>query len=176
MKYRNVRPVGEEVGISASELKEYVVRPTLRELGVWSPAMEALLLGTAAQASQFGFHIKKGRGLGIFSIDSGTHREVWDNFLAFDPDKASYIRGTASQREFLKEPDHELITNLVYATAIAWGVYASQEVELPEEASDVQALAQIWHNLYPRQDTTATPADFVENYRKYVSSGPKLVA
>ena len=171
-----MRPVGEEVGISASELKEYVVRPTLQELGVWSPAMEALLLGTAAQVSQFGFHIKQGRGLGIFNIDRHTHRDVWDNFLAFDPDKASFIRGTASQREFLKEPDHELITNLAYATAIAWGIYASQEAVLPEDASDIQALAQLWHRLYPRQDITATPSDFIENYRKYVSSGPKLVA
>jgi hypothetical protein len=126
--------------------------------------------------SQFGFRIKQGAGLGIFSIDSETHRDVWDNFLAFDPDKASFIRGIASQREFLKEPDHELITNLAYATAIAWGVYASREAELPEDASDTKALAQVWHRFYPQQDVSATPSDFIENFRKYVSAGPKLVA
>ena len=164
------------MGICASELREYVIRPTLQELGVWSPAMEALLLGTAAQVSQFGFHIRQGRGLGIFNIDSQTHRDVWDNFLAFDPDRASFVRGTASQREFLKEPDHELITNLSYATAIAWGIYAAQEIELPDDPSDTQGLAQLWHRFYPRHDITATPSDFVESYRKLVSDGPKLVA
>lgn len=153
-----------------------MIRPSLQELGVWSPAMEALLLGTVAQASQSGFHLKQGCGLGIFNIDSDTHRDVWDKFLAFDPDRASFVRGTASQREFLKEPDHELVTNLSYATMIAWGVYASQNAKLPEDHSDIQALAQLWHRLYPRQDITATPSDFVESYRKYVSDGPKLVA
>lgn len=164
------------MGIHATELKEYVIRPTLQELGAWSPAMEALLLGTAAQASRFGFHLKQDRGYGIFNIDSHTHKDVWDNFLAFDPDRASFVRGTASQREFLKEPNLELVTNLAYSTAIAWGIYASQDVKLPADAGDTQALADIWYRLYPREDITATPSDFIESYRKYVSDGPKLVA
>ncbi|MCG8313430.1 MAG: hypothetical protein MI976_09450 [Pseudomonadales bacterium] len=164
------------MGICSSELRNYIIRPTLEQLGEWSPAMETLLLGTVAQVSGFGFHINHKRGFGIFKIDSQTHKDVWDTFLAFDPDRASFIRGLASQREFLKEPDLELITNLTYATAIAWGVYASQNVKLPEDPSDIQAFADIWHRFYPREDITETPADFIESYRKYVSEGPKLVA
>lgn len=165
------------MGICVTELREYVIRPTLQQLGEWSPAMEALLLGTAAQVSKSGFHIKQAHGYGIFNIDSQTHRDVWDTFLAFDPDKASFVRGIASQREFLKEPNFELVTNLAYSAAIAWGIYASQNVELPEDAQDIQALAEIWYQLYPHQDASVTPSDFIESYREQVSgSAPKLVA
>ena len=164
------------MGICATELRDYVVRPTLENLGVASPVWEALLLGTAAQESQLGFHVKQDRGFGIFKIDSKTHKDVWDTFLAFDPDRASLVRGIASQREFLKEPDVELITNLAYACAIAWGVYASQGAELPHDPSDLQSIAEVWYRYYPREDITQTPAHFIENYRKYISEGPKLVA
>ena len=164
------------MGISATELREYVVRPTLEKLGVWTPAMETLLLGTAAQASEIGSHVKSEKGFGIFAIDSDTHKNVWDKFLAFDADRASFIRGLASQREFLKAPDFELVTNLAYTTAIAWGVYASQDAELPQDDSDLNAIAETWYQLYPGNTESKSKADFIESYRKLVSEGPKLVA
>lgn len=164
------------MGICATELKDYVVRPTLEKLGVWTPAMETLLLGTAAQASKLGGHIKSSKGFGIFAIDSDTHKMVWDQFLAFDADKASFVRGLASQREFLKVPDFELMTNLTYATAIAWGIYASQNAELPQDASDLNAIADTWYQTYPGDTQTKSKAEFIENYRECVSAAPKLVA
>ena len=36
------------------------------------------------------------------------------------PVDASRVRGLASQRAFLSDPDSELQTNLSYCTAIAW--------------------------------------------------------
>ena len=164
------------MGICATEFSEFIIRPTLERLGEWSEAMEALLLGTAAQASQFGYHIKQDQSLGVFQLDSKTHRDVWDKFLAFDPDKASLVRGFASQREFLKDPDFELITNLTYSTAIALGVYAAKGVELPKDSTDLQALAEVWHSTYPKRDQSQNAADFIESYRKNVSAAPKLVA
>ena len=46
------------MGICASELRHYVVRPALKHLGMWSPTTENLLLGTAARESGLGFHLK----------------------------------------------------------------------------------------------------------------------
>ena len=164
------------MGISATDLRDYVVRPTLEKLGVWTPAMETLLLGTAAQASDIGSHVKSAQGFGIYAIDTETHKDVWDKFLAFDADRASFVRGLASQREFLKAPDFELITNLAYATAIAWGIYASRDAQLPQDASDLNAIAESWYQLYPGNAESKSKTDFIESYHQLVSEGPKLVA
>ena len=51
---------------------------------------------------------------------AAQHRDIWDRYLAFRPEIASRVRGLASQRAFLSNPDHELRTNLSYSTAIAW--------------------------------------------------------
>ncbi len=156
------------MGICAAELREFVIRPTLQRLNDWSPVWENLLLGTIAQHSQFGFHVKDGRGMGIYQIDKETHRYVWDKYLAFDPDRASLIRGFASQREFLQEPDTELVSNLAYATAIAWAIYKSNQVKLPTDADNIQAIAECWFRFFPRRNITQTPTDFERNYEKHV--------
>jgi hypothetical protein len=62
----------------------------------------------------------RNEGLGLFNITAAQHRDLWDRYLAFNPDLASRVRGLASQRAFLSDPDSELQTNLSYCTAIAW--------------------------------------------------------
>ena len=45
---------------------------------------------------------------------------------------ASRIRGLASQRAFLSDPDGELQTNLGYCTAIAWLLYQRSRASAEE--------------------------------------------
>ena len=62
-------------GIKASELRQYVIRPTLKAINLWSIAAENLLLGTAAQESQLGHYLTqvKGPALGIYQIEQSVH-------------------------------------------------------------------------------------------------------
>ena len=83
---------------------------------------------TAAEAAIDGpdlglFSARNEEGLGIFRITAAQHRDLWDRYLAFNPEIASRVRGLASQRAFLSDPDSELQTNLSYCTAIAWLMY-----------------------------------------------------
>src|SRR4051812_45242515 len=118
------------------DLRELVIRPTLKLLGQWSLTAENLLLGTAAQESQLGFRMQSCNGastqLGVYCISPSTHIEVWDEYLITDPEQASRLRGLASQQQFLKSPHAELITNLSYATGIAWMIYRRNEPTLTE--------------------------------------------
>lgn len=101
----------------ANGFLDQMVRPVLRHLGVESRAFESLLLG-AAWASGFSPWQSKPR-LGIYGLDAGWHRRLWDNYLAFRPELASQVRGFAGQHSFLDDPHSELVNNLTYATAIA---------------------------------------------------------
>lgn len=158
------------MGICAEELRQWVIKPTLKRLGVYSKAAENLLLATAAQESGLGSHLKPAgqRALGIYQIHSLTHRHIWDDHLALDSNTASLVRGLASQHDFLTQPHAELATNLSYATAIAWFVYARNEnFKLPKSNDDIEALAEIWKRFYhPKSKKSA--ADFKDNFKRHV--------
>jgi hypothetical protein len=105
-----------------------IIRPTLEYMNVWSQESELLLAGTAAKETGFSIcslnkDALNNTSLGIYGISSEKHRYIWDDYLAFQPDLASHIRGLASQHAFLNNPEFELITNLAYSTAIAWLIY-----------------------------------------------------
>ena len=106
--------------VTAEHLRDHVIRPTLKYLGTWTDASEAFLLNAAIDAPDLGLFSARQEGLGLFHITAAQHRDLWDRYLAFNPDIASKVRGLASQRAFLSDPDSELQTNLSYCTAIAW--------------------------------------------------------
>ena len=122
--------------VTAEHLRDQVIAPTLKYLGAWSPAAETFLLDKAIDAPQPGPFAARNDGLGIFHITPAQHRDIWDRYLAFNPDMASRVRGLASQRAFLSDPDGELQTNLSYCTAIAWLLY--QRAGLAKETGDAQ--------------------------------------
>jgi hypothetical protein len=125
--------------ITAEHLREDIIRPTLEYLGVWSPSAESRLLEAAISEPEVGLFSRRRDGLGLYRITARQHRDLWDRYLAFKPEIASRVRGLASQRAFLSDPDHELQTNLSYCTAIAWLLYqrsAGFESErMPESAA-----------------------------------------
>ena len=155
------------MGICANELTRWVIEPTLQRLGVQHPGATRLLLATAAQESGLGSHLKTDgqRGLGIYQLHSLTHRHVWDEYLVHFPELASIVRGLASQHNFLDNPHAELTTNLTYATAIAWFVYARHPAfELPFNASD-EELARLWKRFFhPRSSISV--AEFCNNLQR----------
>lgn len=117
--------------ISTQDLREQIIHPTLSYLGKASVAAENLLVAIVIQKWQtIGEHIPQSKGIGPYQIDTITHQQVWDKFLAFRPELASRIRGLASQRAFLEDPHSELATNLCYATAIAWVIYVLHPSEI----------------------------------------------
>ncbi len=160
------------MGICARELRSLVIRPTLKHLKLWSPAAEELLLGTAAQESGLGEHLKMDnhRALGIYQITPRMHRNIWDNYLARQPELASRVRGLASQHEFLQHPHAELATNLAYATAVAMMVYLRRGTLLPSGTQNSPArLGRCWHNNF-HSKPQGTVGDFIDHYQDLVLS------
>ena len=127
--------------VTSEHLRDQVIGPTLKYLGAWSPGIEKFLLNTAVNVPELGLFSARNDGLGIFHITPAQHRDIWDRYLAFKPDMASRVRGLASQRVFLTEPDKELQTNLGYCTAIAWLMYQRSDIVIDEEPESVKATA-----------------------------------
>jgi len=133
-----------------------VIAHTLKTLGNYSPEAENLLLITIRLEDQHGAEKSKS-GLGPYKIDRSSHLKIWDDYLAFDPDRASTIRGLASQKAFLQDPHLELITNLAYATAIAWTIYQRNKVTLPS-AEDLTGLSTCWEKYFATAHNSQRPS------------------
>ncbi len=129
------------MSLTADYLRDKVIRPTLHYLGCWSDLNEGALFEAATNAPELGLFAPRGDGLGVFHITASQHRDIWDRYLAFNPEVASRIRGLASQRAFLSNPEQELQTNLGYAAAIAWLLYLRAHGEPQAESVEQPARA-----------------------------------
>lgn len=152
------------MGIAACDLSQHVIRPTLLYLERHSPAAEALLLGSAASQSALGSALDGRRSHGLYRITEQRHLQIWDEYLARDPELASHVRGLASQHAFLAAPHLELTVNLRYATAIAW-LLIERECQALPEADDLPGLARIWRQVFQPQGRLC---DFIDAWQHCV--------
>jgi len=158
--------------IVSSDLRKWVVRPTLQKMNLWSESAEQLIMGTAAQESRLGTFLKQieGPALGIYQIEPTTHQDLWTNYLSYRPEKAALIAGFASRNSGpLTQPDdQELVTNLAYATVIARMIYFRVPEALPD-GTDISALALYWKTHYNTNLGKGKISEFEQNFRKYVN-------
>ncbi|MBA1195158.1 hypothetical protein G7007_20255 [Pseudomonas entomophila] len=157
---------------AATELSVHVIRPTLEYLGRHTVSAEALLLGVAASQSALGAGLCDRRGHGLYRISALRHHDLWDTYLAADPDLASLVRGLASQHAFLRGPHLELTVNLRYATAIAWMLIEAQATPLPA-AHDLMGMARLWRRTFHPQGRLR---DFTMAWQACVDPGVSLAS
>lgn len=155
------------MGILPNELRQYVIRPTLQYLALWSNTAEDLLLGTAIQESHCGYYLtqQQGPALGIYQIEPATHIDLWKNYLNYRPLLASKLKLLQSPQYFLGHIHEELITNLAYATAMARVIYYRVKQPLPSE-NNLAALAQYWKQHYNTPKGKGRASDFISNYQR----------
>ncbi|SMH62857.1 hypothetical protein [Azospirillum agricola] len=166
-------------GLSVSHFARHIVRDTLARLsgpdapGIDSEAAVALLLGTAAQESGFRAldqitgpgDIRLGPAYGIYQIEPATRADVHANFLRHRPElNARVCRLLAAD----PSPDHQLASNLAYATAIARLIYYRSPVRLAAPG-DVEGHGRVWKQVYNTPKGKGRVEDFVDNYRRRVA-------
>ncbi len=162
--------------MNASQLRAYVIFPTLKPLDLWSLAVETLLVGTVAHESAMGkyLHQIKGPALGIYQIEPVTHFDIWANFLKYRAGlrdqildrvpKAMLRHDSATGTDYGAES--MLITDLAYATIMARLIYLRAPSPLPE-GDDISALAGYWKKFYNTPLGAGTENEFKAHYAQY---------
>jgi hypothetical protein len=151
--------------IDVTQLNEYIVTPTLNELGLYSDAARNLLLGTCAQESNMGKYIHQidGPALGIYQMEPATHNDIWANYLRYRDALVDKIYLFA-QEDIEAE---QMIWNIKYATAMCRVHYLRVPHPLPD-ADDIEGLANYWKAHYNTHLGAGTIAQFYANYKEYV--------
>lgn len=159
------------MSINYDQLREYVVIPTLSNLGMYSEAAEQLVMGTIAQESDGTFlkQIGGGPALGIIQMEPATHKDIWLNFLKYTDCLAGDLRELVSAEadeafESRGYPDElELMTNLKYAVAMCRVHYWRKPQSLPD-ANDINGLAEYWKEHYNTFKGAGTVRQFINNF------------
>ena len=135
-------------GIDPSHFMQYIIRPSLIKINLYSDDAAILLLGTAVHETSLGrfLHQLAGPALGVYQIEPDTHVDIWENYIEFR---------AKMRKDILKiYPDvagnvdnNKLIYDLQYATIIARLVYRRVPEKLPNR-HDVIAQAEYWKIHY----------------------------
>ena len=157
-----------EYGIDPGHFRGRVVRPVLHRLGLYSDAAENLLVGTAAQESLLGRYLVQvggGPALGVFQMEPATHRDIWENFLAYRPELVGRIKQLLppAAAEGWRAAEGELVTNLAYAAAMCRVHYLRRPEPLPK-ADDLVGLAAYWKRFYNTEAGAGTVDEFYMHY------------
>src|SRR5579872_3849959 len=142
--------------INHIQLREYIIRPSLKPLNLWEENSEELIIMTCAHETLGGtfLHELRGPACGIYEEEPATYKWVWDKIFS-DFDKNCDPRNKLSDR-ILKSigrplatiPEIELIIgNLYYATIMCRLRYACVKEPIPD-SKDIKGLAQYYKMFY----------------------------
>jgi len=152
-----------DMGIFVGHLRECVIVPTLKGIGLYSEAAVELLVGTAAHESHGGHWLKQKRGpaQGIYQQEKATLVDMWENWIRFHPGLRDRLN--------LTYPDPERLQwDLRYATLWARLQYFRAPAPLPE-ATDLKGLAQYWYKNWCK-GCKGTVGQWLVDYQRYVST------
>jgi len=158
--------------IDPLEFKKLIVQPTLDDMSeLWGPQInqEAAvnqIIGTYLKESVINgvTHITQlndGPAKGVFQIEPDTELSIWDDYLAYRPDKASFVRGLMEQH--LVE-GHDLVSNLRYQVVMCRLKYWQRSFKWPQDPNDIRALGVIWNKEYNANPDHGTVTEYVERY------------
>lgn len=150
--------------INAKHLREYVVRPALVDIGLYSRSAENLLMGTAAQESKLGEYLAQlgnGPARGIFQMEPTTEKDIWNNYLKYKTDLAREILLRVSTPK--PQDTDEILYNLRYAAMMARVHYLRIDERLPHADSPAD-LARYWKKYYNTHKGKGTISEFIKNY------------
>lgn len=147
--------------INPGQLLRYVIRPTLKDLGLWSEPAERLILGTACQESECGRYLVQigGPALSIYQIEPTTHLDIHINFLAYRDDLHDKIAKYGNNPE-------DMITNLAYATAICRVHYLRVPAPIPDTLA---GQAQYWKSHYNSDKGAGTVYQYLNAWDRFVT-------
>ena len=155
------------MGIDPSQFRHLIIRPALSILNMPGVKAEALLLGTAAQESAMGRYLHQlggGPALGVFQMEPATFRDIWRNYIHFQPD---ITRRLALHWPMEPEPE-EMISDLMLAAVMCRLHYRRVLEPLPDH-QDVGALAAYWKRYYNTPAGRGVESDFIQSWRRYVA-------
>lgn len=130
--------------MNLSEIKQGIIAPALREVGLYSDTALNLITGTGLVESGYIYtHQIGGPALGWFQMEPVTYRDCWDNYLKYKPELAHAVASLCPSGL----PSVNLLqSNPAYAAAMCRVKYLRSPIPLPKNTAF--NLCQYWKQIY----------------------------
>lgn len=155
--------------ININQFKDFIVRPVLDDLQMYSESAMELMVFTAAAESRGCHYIKqvKGPALGVFQCEPSTHHDIWFNYIAY---RIRLINIMALKFDAPRIPDpSKLIYDMRYAAAIARLHYSRVSEALPE-SGDIEGMWEYYKKYYNTSKGRAKRDKALESYEAFLKS------
>ena len=147
------------------QFRDFIDR-ILKAVELHSEAATDLLLKTAAHESKFGTYLRqvKGPALGVFQVEPDTEKDIWLNYLRFNPELIAKIKNLTG----IDGPNLSALEgDLRYQVIMARLVYRRIKSPLPSPI-DILGQAKYWKKHYNTLLGAGNEIDFVKAAEKYV--------
>jgi hypothetical protein len=152
---------------NCKQLRDFVIKPILLDLMLYSVDVEELLVFTCANESEGGTYLKQegGPALGIYQMEPVTYNDIWQNYI----EKRSYLKLklTYSLNAPTMPSEDRMIYDLYFATAMARIFYLRHDEPLPK-ASDTAGIYNYYKKYYNTVDGKANYEEAVTKYLKFI--------
>ncbi len=144
--------------ISCKQIRQFIIKPALDIIGLYSVDAEELLVATMAHESKGGMYLHQvgGPALGLFQMEPSTHDDLWNR---------------ATVKNFLsnkKTSDH-MMWDLQYAVIMARLFYFCTPNAMPP-SHDTEAIWKIYKQKWNTTLGAATRNEFLANYWAYIKT------
>jgi hypothetical protein len=144
-----------------------IILPTLETMKMGGDNIAELLLGTALVESRLTWRkqMANGPARGLYQMEMATHDDIWNNYLTFRKPLADKVLQFKTAHD--ADPEHELINNDQYGTAMARVHYARVREAIPE-SGDIEAMANYWKKYYNTMLGKGFPDKYIEVWNQTV--------
>jgi len=158
--------------IKCQHLRQCVIQPILKKIGLYSLDAEELLIATAAHESLGGYYLiqenSKGiftkGGLGIYQMEGASFNDLWKHFQRMP----ELIAGLKTACNLAEDPDsYQMVGNLEFATVMARVFYFRDPKPLPKH-DDLDEIWLYYKRVWNTNAGRATKESFVKNYHAYI--------
>lgn len=150
--------------MNPTQLCDYIIKPTLTHLNLYSEDSTMLLLGTACAESHCGKYISQvGSDVakGIYQMETATAEDIIENYLLYRNELYDRVMDL-----YIKELsfNENLRGNLFFATAMTRIHYYRVPESIP---GDLEGQATYWKKYYNTELGAGTVEGYIEKYNKY---------
>lgn len=145
------------------QFRDFIIRPALNHIGLYSLAAEQMVLGTALTESgltyidQLDNKNEPGPAYGFFQMERRTHDDLWDNWLMHKPELSAKVTDLV----FDGFPRiSQLHGNHFYAAAMCRIFYRRVGSPIPMEG-DLIGMARYWKAYYNTRLGKGTVEGFI---------------
>lgn len=150
-------------GLDVEQFRSRIVRPVLQDIGLWSPASENLVLGTAMKETHLRYLQQiRGPAVSLYQFEQYPY-ELHRRWLDQHPELKARVDAFA-----IGPPDYEeLHGNLYYATAMCRIWYRAVPEALPP-SDNALAMTQYWKRYYNTAKGKGTVEEALKHFQRAV--------